>query len=65
VRVVRGYFVVRDELLNEELHVIGYGEAGRAVFTANEIEYALPEGLEGGCSAAGLKGIDFHQKSVL
>jgi hypothetical protein len=57
--------VVSDELVNEELEVIGYGEACRAFLTANEIEYALSEGLESGFSAAGQEGFDCHIKSVL
>jgi hypothetical protein len=65
VRVVRGYFVVRDELVDEELELVGYGEAGGAFFTADQIEYALPEGLKCRFSAAGLKGVDSHQKSFL
>jgi hypothetical protein len=51
--------------VKEELEVIGNGEAGGAGFTANQIEYALLEGLEGGFCAAGLKGFDCHQESVL
>jgi hypothetical protein len=65
VRVVRGYLAVRDDLLNEELDIIGYGEACRAMLTTNQIEQILLEGLDSGFSAARLKGFDSHEPSVL
>ena len=63
--VVRGYLVVRHDLLEEEVEIIGNGEAYRAVLTTNEIKYTLLEGLDGRFSAAGLKGFDSHEGSVL
>jgi len=63
--VARGYVVVSNDLVEEEVEIIGDREACRAFLTANEIEYALLEGPDGSFSAAGLKGFDSHEGSVL
>ena len=63
--MVRGYLAVRDDLLNEELDIISYGEACRAMLKTNQIEQILLEGLDSGFSAARLKGFDSHERSVL
>jgi hypothetical protein len=65
MRVVRAYLVVNNGLLEEELDVVGYREACRAMLTTNQIEQALLEGLDGGFPAAGLKGFYSHGGSVL
>ena len=63
--MVRGYLVVRDDLLEEELDVVRYREACRAMLTTNQIEQTLFEGLDGRFPAAWLKGFDSHGGSVL
>lgn len=63
--MVRGYFVINNDLLEEELDVVCYREACRAMLTANQIKRSLLEGLDGGFSAAMLKGFDSHEGSVL
>jgi hypothetical protein len=63
--MVRGYLVINTDLLEEELDVVFYREACRAMLTTNQIEPPLLEGLYGGFSAAMLKGFDSHEESVL
>ena len=57
--------LVNTDLLEEELDVVSYREACRAMLTTNQIEQILLEGLDSGFSAARLKRFDSHQRSVL
>ena len=63
--MVRGYLVINTDLLEEELDVVFYREACRAMLTTNQIEQILLEGLDSGFSTARLKGFDSHKRSVL
>ena len=65
MRLFRHYLVVGNDLLEEELEVIGYREACSAMLAADQIKQPLLEGLDGGFCAAGLKGFYSHGGSVL
>jgi hypothetical protein len=52
-----------DDLLDEQLQVIGDGKAGPTIVTADEIEDLFLKGLDCSSFAAVIKGLNLHEDS--